>query len=158
MRESLWIQSDGVLEARLVLHSKPKWCAVCLPLLCNSIMWTKHARALSGVARTISWFKLTWYWPGMTLLAWNAVRSCVVGQADKQGGGRSTKDFQRKQRLHVHARRPWQKVAVDLVKPMPQTTKENRWILLTQVSLLTWHRANLPGTELTCWAKSRPAF
>ena len=29
----------------------------------------------------------------MTLLAWNAVRSCVVGQADKQGGGEVQRIF-----------------------------------------------------------------
>ena len=33
MMDSLRINTDGVLEARLALQDKPRWCAVCPPLL-----------------------------------------------------------------------------------------------------------------------------
>ena len=53
------------------------------------------------------------------------VRSCEICQADKHGG---TKGPQGRQRLHAGG--PWQKVAVDLVGPMPETARGNRWILV----------------------------
>ena len=50
-----------------------------------------------------------------------------------------TKRPQGKQRLH--AGRPWQKVAVDLVGPMPETARENRWILVLVKHFTRWQDA-----------------
>ena len=59
-----------------------------------------------------------------------------LAQKQAVGGGPhgGTKGFQRRERLH--ASRPRQKVAVDLVKPMPKTTKGNRWIWSWWTTLL----------------------
>ena len=65
-----------------------------------------------------------------------AARSCEICQAAKHGG---TKGPQGRQRLH--AGRPWQKVAVDLVGPMPETARGNRWILVLVDHFTRWQDA-----------------
>ena len=64
------------------------------------------------------------------------VRSCEILQAAKHGG---TKGHQGRQRLHADP--PWQKVAVDLVGPMPETARENRWILILVKHFTRWQDA-----------------
>ena len=125
MLDSLRITTDGVLEARLALQGKPRWCAICPSLFRGSVVWKTHTLTHSEVARTTSRLQLTWYWPRMTTMIRKAVRSCEICQAAKHGG---TKGPQGKQRLH--AGRSWQRVAVDLVGPMPETFRGNRWILV----------------------------
>ena len=109
IRDSLRVRTDGVLEARVAPHGKPRWCAVCPPSLRSSMIWQTHAMAHPGVAKTISRLQLTWYWPGMTSLVRRTVKSCEVCQVAKHGG---TKNTQGRQRLY--AGRPWQKVAVEI--------------------------------------------
>ena len=125
MLDSLRINTDGVFKARLVLQKKPRWCAICPPSFRGSVVWKTHALAHSGVTKTTSRLQLTWYWAGMTTMTRKAVRSCEVCQAAKHGG---TEGPQGRQRLH--AGRPRQKVAVDLVGPMPKMSRGNRWILV----------------------------
>ena len=98
MMDSLRIRADGVLEARLAPHNKPRWCAICPPSFRGSAIWQTHALSHSGVAKTISRLQLTWYWPGMTAMVRKVVRSCEICQADKHGG---TKGPQGRQRLHA---------------------------------------------------------
>lgn len=61
----------------------------------------------------------------MTSIIRRIVKTCEVCQAAEHGG---TKGTQGKQKFY--AGNPWQKVAIDMVGPMPETTKENRWILV----------------------------
>ena len=135
-RDSLRLRTDGVLEARVAPQGKPRWCAVCPPSLRGSVIWRTHVLVHSGVARTTSRLQLTWYWPGMTSLIRRIIRSCEVCQTAKHGGAKAA---QGKQRLY--AGRPWQKVAVDLVGPMPETTKGNRWILVLVDHFTRWQDA-----------------
>ena len=72
----------------------------------------------------------------MTTVIKKAVRNCEIFQAAKHGG---TKSPQGKQRLH--AGRPWQKVAVDLIGPMPDTSRGNRWILVLVDHFTQWQDA-----------------
>jgi len=53
------------------------------------------------------------------------VRKCEVCQASKHGRPTETAG-----RRRIHAGRPWQVVAVDLVGPMPTTVRGNNWILV----------------------------
>ena len=106
------------------------------PSFRGSTVWKTHALVHSGVARTTSRLQLTWYWPGMTTMIRKAVKSCEVCQAAKHGG---TKGFQGKQRLHVG--RLWQRVAVDLVGPMPETSRGNQWILVLVDHFTRWQDA-----------------
>ena len=62
--------------------------------------------------------------------------SCKVCQAVKHGG---IKGSQGRQRLH--ARRPWQRVAVDLVGPMLETSRGNRWKLVLVDHFTRWQDA-----------------
>jgi len=61
------------------------------------------------------------------------VRKCEVCQAIKHG--RSTETAGRR---CLHAGRPWQVVAVDLVGPMPTTVKGNNWILVLTDHFTWW--------------------
>ena len=72
----------------------------------------------------------------MTSLIRRIIRSCEVCQTAKHGGAKAA---QGKQRLY--AGRPWQKVAVDLVGPMPETTKGNSWILVLVDHFTRWQDA-----------------
>ena len=136
MMDSLRINADGVLEARLALQDRPRWCAICPPSFRSSAIWKTHALAHSGVTRTTSRLQLTWYWPGMSSMVRKTVKSCEICQAAKHGG---TKGTQGRQRLHVG--RPWQRVAVDLVGPMPETSRGNRWILVLVDHFTRWQDA-----------------
>ena len=136
MRGSLRLRPDGVLEARVAPQGKSRWCAICPPSLRGHMVWTTHALAHSGVVRTTNRLQLTWYWPGMTAMVRRMVKSCEICQAAKHGG---TKGAQGKQRLH--AGRPWQKVAIDLVGPMPETARGNRWILVLVDHFTRWQDA-----------------
>ena len=102
----------------------------------SSVIWRTHTLAHSGVARTTNRLQLTWYWPGMTAMTRRIIRSCEVCQAAKHGG---TKGPQGRQRLY--AGRPWQRVAVDLVGPMPETSRGNRWILVLVDHFTRWQDA-----------------
>ena len=134
--DSLRIRADGVLEARVAPQNKPRWCAICPPSFRSSVIWRTHTLVHSGVARTTSLLQLTWYWPGMTAMTRRIIRSCEVCQAAKHRG---TKGPQERQRLH--AGRPWQSVTVDLVGPMPETSKGNRWILVLVDHFTRWQDA-----------------
>ena len=118
MMGSLRIRKDGVLEARTARQGQPRWCAVCPPSLRGNVVWKTHTQTHSGVARTTSRIQLTWYWPGMTAMIRRTVRSCEICQAAKHGGMKGPQGRQR-----LHAGRPWQKLAVDLFGPMPETSR-----------------------------------
>ena len=90
----------------------------------------------SGIVRTLRRIQLTWYWPGLTAQVRRLVQTCEICQTAKHGG---TKDPQSRQRLY--AGRPWQKVAVDLVGPMPTTPKGNKWILVLTDHFTRWQDA-----------------
>ena len=44
-------------------------------------------------------------------------------------------------RLRMYVGRPWQKVAVDLVWPMPETRAGNKWILVVMDHFSRWQDA-----------------
>ena len=41
----------------------------------------------------------------------------------------------------MYARHPWQKLAVDLVGPMPETRAGNKWILVITDHFTRWQKA-----------------
>ena len=92
--------------------------------------------AHSGISRTLGRIQLAWYWPGMTAETRGVVRSCEVCQAAKKGGTHAPGGRQR-----LFAGRPWQKVAIDLVGPMPATPRGNRWILVLTDHFTRWQDA-----------------
>ena len=72
----------------------------------------------------------------MTAEVRRVVRSCEVCQAAKSGGTHSAGSRQR-----LYAGRPWQKVAVDLVGPMPETARGSKWILVLTDHFTRWQDA-----------------
>ena len=135
-RNSLRINREGVLELRLNIQEKVRWCAVCPRSLRGTVIWETHKLAHSGMCRTLSRLQLTWYWPGMTAAVRRAIKTCEVCQTAKHGGLKSPTARQR-----LYAGRPWQRVAVDLVGPMPETSKGNRWILVLTDHFTRWQDA-----------------
>ena len=79
----------------------------------------------------------------MTTEVRQAVHTCEVCQAAKQGGTRAAGGRQR-----LYAGRPWQKVAVDLVGPMPETSRGRKWILVLMDHFTRWQDA-LPLVDAT---------
>ena len=72
--------------------------------------------AHAGINKTVSRLLLSWYWPGLTADVRRAIKSCEVCQCAKTGGNHPAKGRQR-----LYAGGLWQKLAVDLVEPMPET-------------------------------------
>ena len=135
-RHALRIGSRGLLEIRVSPQNKARWCVVCPTAIRRTTIWQAHSMAHSGMNRTLSRIQLAWYWPGMTTEVRGVVRSCEVCQAAKSGGNHPPEG---RQRLFVD--RPWQKVAVDLVGPMPETNRGNRWILVLTDHFTRWQDA-----------------
>lgn len=46
-----------------------------------------------------------------------------------------------KNKLRLHAGRPWQRVAIDLVGPLSETERGNRWILVLSDHFTRWQEA-----------------
>ena len=142
-RHSLRINEEGVLQMRVCPQGIARWCTVCPPGLRRTMVWQTHDMAHSGAGRTLSRLQLAWYWPGMTTEVRQVVRTCEVCQAAKSGGTHPAGSRQR-----LFAGRPWQKVAVDLVGPMPETSRGNKWILVLMDHFTRWQDA-IPLTDAT---------
>ena len=137
------LREDGVLMVRVVLNNRARLCAVCPQDMRSTHIWETHRQVHSGIGRTISKLQLHWYWPGMTADVRRAVKTCEICQLGKHGGVQTS---QRRHRLF--AGRPWQRVAVDLVGPMPKTARGNQWILVLTDHFTRWQDA-LPITVAT---------
>ena len=84
-----------------------------------------YAAGICKVAR----LQLVWYWPGMIAEVRRILRSCEVCKVAKPGGNRPP------------GSRPWQKVAIDLVGPLPRTRRGNQWILVLSDHFTRWQDA-----------------
>ena len=122
-KDSMRIKEDKFFEIRISVHSRPRWCVICQKPNRASITWHTYRMAHSRSQRTLNRILLTWYRPGMTADI-RLVKGREVCQAAKGGGNVNPKGRQR------HVGRSWQRVAVDLVGPMPPTTRGNHWILV----------------------------
>ena len=140
---SMRLNQEGVLEIQLAINEKPRWVAICPEQNRQTLIWQTHQMSHSGVGRTIARLQLTWYWVGLHADVRRIVRSCEVCQKAKAGGLQPTKGRQR-----MYAGRPWQKLAVDLVGPMPETRAGNRWILVITDHFTRWQDA-IPVPDAT---------
>ena len=116
---------------------------VCPGMDRGTVMWETHRMAHAGINKTVSRLLLSWYWPGLTADVRRAIKSCEVCQCAKTRGNHPAKGRQR-----LYAGRPWQKLAVDLVGPMPETARKNRWILVVTDHFTRWQDA-IPIPEAT---------
>ena len=135
-KDALRIRLDGVLEVRVVMQDRPHWAVICPPSRRHTITWDTHGMTHAGIGRTLARIRLHWYWPGMTSDIRRVVNSCEKCQAGKAGGVPKTDNRQR-----LHAGRPWQQVAVDLVGPFPETPRKNKWILVLTDHFTRWQDA-----------------
>ena len=119
-REALRIRPDGILEIRLVVNQKARWCVICSPSIRKTVIWETHGLTHAGMNRTMTRVQLNWGWPEMVADVRKMLKTCEVCQVAKPGGNKLPGS---RQRLYV--RRPWQKVAIDLVGPMPKTRRGN---------------------------------
>ena len=116
---------DGILEVRFIENWREMWRIVCSETSRKTVIWQTHSLSHSGANCTVNRVKLTWHWPGIVAETRQQVKSCEVCQMTKRRGKTSS---QRQQ--HLYAGRVWQKVAIDLVGPMPEMPKGNKWILV----------------------------
>ena len=135
-RGAMRVLDNGLLEIRLSPHGTPRWNLVCPLTLRHSLIWQTHSMAHSGINKTLARLHLTWYWPGMSADTRRLIRSCEVCQSAKHGGTAGSVGTRR-----LYAGRPWQVVAVDLVGPMPETPRGNRWILVLTDHFTRWQDA-----------------
>ena len=133
---SMRLDKQGVLEIQVAINERPRWIAICSEENRQALIWQTHQMSHSGVGRTIARLQLTWYWVGLHNDVRRIVRSCEVRQKAKSGGLQVTGG-----RRRMYVGRPWQKVAVDLVRPMPETRAGNRWILVVMNHFTRWQDA-----------------
>jgi len=112
------IREDGVLVVRILDSQRTKEVIVCPKQMRKEIMWSTHTLSHSGITRTLRRLRLTWFWPGMTADVRRLVKSCEICQRAKTGGLRPSS-----QTNPLWVGRPWQKVAIDLVGPLPLTSR-----------------------------------
>ena len=134
--DSMRIRNNGVLEIYLNIQDKGRWCTVCPDIFRRTVMWDTHGQVHSGIQRTLHRIRLNWYWPGMTASVRNLINTCEVCQMAKTGGKVNPGSRQR-----MYAGRPWQKVAVDLVGPFPETIRGNKWVLVVMDHFTRWQDA-----------------
>jgi len=133
--DSLRFNSDGLLTITLAAstnHSERER-VICLSALRQELIWDTHKQAHAGAARVTRCLQLQWFWLDMTRDVRLWVQKCKVCQASKHG--RSTETAGRRR---LHAGRPWQVVAVDLVGLMPTTVRDNNWILVLTDHFTRW--------------------
>ncbi|XP_067937216.1 protein NYNRIN-like [Watersipora subatra] len=133
MFSQLRIDLDGVLTATIPGNGRSKAVTVCPLPVRQDLIWETHRQAHSGVDQTLKRVQLDWYWPGMTSDVRRTVMSCEVCQQAKHGTGATTSNRQR-----LYASRPWQRLAVDLVGPLPLTTRGNIWALVMTDHFTRW--------------------
>ena len=95
-----------------------------------------HNMTHSGANRTIAPLRLSWYWPGMTRDGINTVAQCSICQKAKDNGHPTSGG-----RRRLHAGRPWQVVAVDLVGPMPSSGRGNNSMVVLTDHFPRWSDA-----------------
>ncbi|XP_036143394.1 uncharacterized protein K02A2.6-like [Monomorium pharaonis] len=86
-----------------------------------------------GVAKTIARIAEHYYWPGMFGEISRYVRRCRECLAHKPAQTRPAG------LLHpTTVTRPWQQVTIDLIGPLPRTTRGNTWVLTMQDRFTRW--------------------
>ena len=100
------------------------------------MVWETHRLSHAGIMKTLKRLRLMWYWPGMISDMRRLVKSCEICQTAKTGGLHRAKE-----QGTLWAGRPWQKVAIDLVGPLPVTPLNNRWILVLTDTFTRWQDA-----------------
>jgi hypothetical protein len=86
-----------------------------------------------GVAKTVSRIATHYYWPGMFRDITRYVHQCQTCLAHKAEQRRPAG------LLHPTAiTRPWQQVAIDLVGPLPRSSKGHTWLLTMQDRFTKW--------------------
>lgn len=112
------------------------WVCICPSAYRSVVIWQTHNMAHSGRAHTLSRVRLSWYWPGMMSQVRQAVQNCETCQIAKSGGTHPIGS-----KLRLYTGRPWQKVAVNLVGPMPMTLGGNNWLLILTDHFTRWQDA-----------------
>ena len=143
MINSMKLDNDGVLQVCLAVNEKSRWCAVCPTSWRQGVIQEAHLLAHAGIQKTVKRLLLDWYWPGMTTDVRHYINTCEICQRAKQGGLLANQG-----RRRMFAGRPWQKVAVDLVGPMPETPRGNKWILVLTDHFTRWQDA-IPLVDAT---------
>ena len=64
------------------------------------------------------------------------IGQCEICQRAKAGGLQPTQG-----RRRLFAGRPWQKLAIDLVGPLPETERGNKWVLVITDHFTKWQDA-----------------
>ena len=99
--------------------------------------------AHSGMNRTVARLQLAWYCHGMVAEVSRLLKTCELCQMAKPEGNKPPSSRQR-----FYASRPWHKVAIDLVGPMPMTIGGNQWILVFSDHFTRWQVA-IPLADVT---------
>lgn len=143
MMSLMRIREDGVLVVRVLSAQRPREVIICPKQMRKDVIWSTHTLSHSGIMKSLRRLQLMWYWPGMTSDVRRLIKSCEVCQQAKYGGLHRSSSHG-----PLFAGRPWQKVAVDLVGPLPVTPRGNKWILVLTDHFTRWQDA-LPLPDAT---------
>lgn len=133
----------GKLVIQMKTNGRMRNCIICPATARKTVIWETHRLTHSGIMRTARRVRMQWFWPGMMSEIRKLIRTCETCQLAKQSTVPKSGNRQR-----LYSGRPWQKVAVDLVGPLPQTERGNQWILVLTDHFTRWQDA-LPLPDAT---------
>ena len=117
IQDGLLYQTKSVEAKQLVVVPKKRWAKM-LPLVHGSPLVTHVGRC-----RTLDKLSRQLYWPGMTSDVWRLVKECT----EWQRGNKSKLGKAPLVNLPVIST-PFERVAIDVVGPMPVTVRKNCYI------------------------------
>ena len=132
----LRIREDGLLVARVLIGQRTHEVVICPRSLRRDTVWKTHTLAHAGMWKTLRRLRLIWYWPGMSADVRRIIKTCETCQKAKSGGVKASTS-----QGPLWVGRPWQKVAIDLVGPLPLTPRGNQWVLVLTDHFTRWQDA-----------------
>ena len=136
MRDFMSIDEQGILKVTVTDRNNRVSRTLCPIKWRTDVVQAAHLQAHLGINKTIQRIKLNWFWPNMTSEVRRFVKSCEICQKSKKGGTRNDNPGQK-----LYAGRPWQTLAIDLVGPLPETARRNKWILTVTDHFTRWQEA-----------------
>ena len=109
------------------------------PKFCKEVIAELHGGQLSGhlgVNKTLAKVKLRYFWPGMSADVRSYLRGCDVCARRKSPAKKRVAPLQQ-----YPVGVPMERVAIDLLGPLPMTDNGNRWVLVIGDYCTRWMEA-----------------
>jgi hypothetical protein len=104
--------------------------------LTEEVMRSAHDNLLGGhlgKKRTLNQIQIHYWWPGMYSQVWKWVQTCPMCQQQNNPKGRTPGQLQ-----PIPATRPFERVGINLSRPLPKSMSGNQHLLVMVNYLMKW--------------------